>query len=88
LREFYYYRSSLEKQGVGEERLEKKRRVLEDMSILTVLRNTQQLVFAMPMYGVYLNPDEGRELPRELPLTAFDRQAPEEPLVLLPGEEI
>ena len=88
LREFYYYRSSLEKQGVGEERLEKKRRVLEDMPILDVLRNTQQLVFAMPMYGVYENPDAGRELPRTIPLIAFDRQDPSEPLVLLPGEEL
>jgi len=88
LREFYYYRSSLEKQGVGEERLEKKRRVLEDMPILDILRNTQQLVFAMPMYGVYENPDAGRELPRTLPLVAFDRQDPSEPLVLLPGEEV
>lgn len=86
LREFYYYRSSLEKQGVGEERLEKKRRVLEDMPILSVLRNTQQLVFAMPMYGVYENPDFGREIPKSLPLTAFDRQKPSEPLILLPGE--
>lgn len=88
LREFYYYRSSLEKQGVGEERLEKKRRVLEDMPILDVLRNTQQLVFAMPMYGVYENPDAGRELPRTIPLIAFDRQDPSEPLVLLPGEDL
>ena len=87
LREFYYYRSSLEKQGVGEERLEKKRRVLEDMPILDILRNTQQLVFAMPMYGVYENPDAGRELPRTLPLVAFDRQDPSEPLVLS-GEEL
>lgn len=82
LREFYYYRSSLEKQGVGEERLEKKRRVLEDMDICVVLRNTQQLIFAMPMYGVYENPDADRELPRELPLTAFDRQLPSEKLKL------
>lgn len=88
LREFYYYRSSLEKQGVGEERLEKKRRVLEDMPILDILRNTQQLVFAMPMYGIYENPDVGREIPRTIPLIAFDRQDPSEPLVLLPGEDL
>ena len=87
LRDFYYYRSSLEKQGVGEERLEKKRRVMEDMPILTVLKNTQQLVFAMPMYGVYENPDAGRKLPKTLPLVAFDRQPPNEPLKLHPGEE-
>ena len=88
LREFYNYRSSMEKQGVGEERLEKKRRVLEDMPILDILRNTQQLVFAMPMYGVYENPDAGRELPRTLPLISFDRQDPSEPLILLPGEDL
>lgn len=87
LREFYYYRSALEKQGVGEVRLEKKRRVFEDMPIETVLRNTQQLVFAMPMYGVYENPDVGRKLPKSLPLMAFDRQEPSAPLILFPGEK-
>ena len=87
LREFYYYRSSLEKQGVGDVRLEKKRRVMEDMAIENVLRNTQQLVFAMPEYGVYQNPDFGRKLPDTLPLTAFDRQGIGEKLILLDGEK-
>jgi len=86
LREFYYYRSSLEKQGVGDVRLEKKRRVMEDMNIHDVLRNTQQLVFAMPGYGVYENPDFGRTLPKTLPLTAFDRQGTGDKLILLDGE--
>ncbi len=87
LRNFYYYRSSLEKQGVGDVRLEKKRRVMEDMNIEKVLRNTQQLVFAMPEYGVYENPDFGRKLPDTLPLIAFDRQGTDEPLILLDGEK-
>ena len=86
LRKFYYYRSSLEKQGVGDVRLEKKRRVMEDMDIEKVLRNTQQLIFAMPEYGVYENPDFGRQLPKTLPLTAFDRQETGEKLILLDGE--
>jgi len=87
LREFYYYRSSLEKQGVGDVRLEKKRRVMEDMEINTILRNTQQLVFAMPGYGVYENPDFGTDIPKTLPITAFDRQGVKEKLILLDGEK-
>ncbi len=86
LRNFYYFRSSLEKQGVGDVRLEKKRRVMEDMAINDVLRNTQQLVFAMPEYGVYTNPDFGRVIPKTLPLAAFDRQETDQPLILLDGE--
>lgn len=40
----------------------------------------QQMVLASPLYGVYSNPDVGRELPAVVPLLAFDDQAPSEPL--------
>jgi hypothetical protein len=40
----------------------------------------QQMVLASPLYGVYQNPDVGRELPAIVPLLAFDDQAPTEPL--------
>lgn len=50
----------------------------------------QQMILASPLYGVYQNPDVGRELPHQLPITAFDLQAPSEPLRLdlLPKETI
>lgn len=49
----------------------------------------QQMILASPLYGVYQNPDVGRELPTQLPITAYDLQAPSEPLRLdlLPREE-
>ena len=40
----------------------------------------QQMVLASPLYGVYQNPDVGRELPEIVPLLAFDVQTPSEPL--------
>jgi hypothetical protein len=39
-----------------------------------------QMFFASPLYGVYTNPDLGRTIPERLPITAFDNQAPHEPL--------
>lgn len=42
----------------------------------------QQMVLASPLYGVYENPDVGRELPAQLPITAFDLQPTTEPLRL------
>jgi len=87
LRMFYFERSSLERGGVGDARKEKKRYVLEDMPIHVVLKNCQQLIFAAPMYGFYMNPDENRKLPARLPLSAFDRQKTTEPLVLTEEEK-
>lgn len=42
----------------------------------------QQMILASPLYGIYENPDVGRGLPAQLPITAFDLQAPNEPLRL------
>lgn len=40
----------------------------------------QQMILASPLYGVYENPDVGRQLPERIPLLAFDRQHWSEPL--------
>lgn len=50
----------------------------------------QQMVLASPLYGVYENPDVGRDLPERISLSAFDNQMINEPLCLgtHSGEEI
>lgn len=79
LREFYYNNSALEKTGrnLG--------RTVEDMAEYSdreIIKNIQGLAFSTPLYGAYLNPDFGRELPDSLPLSAFDNQQPNEKLRL------
>lgn len=79
-KDFYYAHSALEKTGkslggVGERRVER-------MSMRDCLHALQQMVLASPLYGIFTNPDAGRQLPSVLPLTAFDVQSPTAPLVL------
>lgn len=79
-KDFYYKHSALEKTGkslggVGEARVAK-------MSMRDCLHALQQMVLASPLYGIYTNPDAGRALPASIPLTAFDRQPTNKPLVL------
>lgn len=52
------------------------------MDTREVIKAIQQIILASPMYGVYRNPDVGRQLPAQLPLTQFDKQKPTEPLKL------
>lgn len=80
VRLFYRRNSTIENAGVGGNiKAEKK---VAAMPIGEVMKNLQQLVFASPLYGLYENPDAGRELPGQLPLLAFDNQAVDEPLNL------
>lgn len=76
---FYHRHSHLEKTGIhkgkGKERI-------GAMSPRALIKNIQQMVLASPMYGIYVSPDWGRELPDSLPLSAFDNQLPNEPLRL------
>lgn len=79
LRNFYYKHSALEKTGSN---LNAGTDKVMAMSVPSLVRNIQQLVFGSPMYGVYQNPDANRELPDSLPLLAFDNQNTNEPLRL------
>lgn len=80
MRTFYYKHSSMEKSG--DNRLRGRTRV-DALPVAKLLKNTQQLVFAFPLYGVYLNPDRGRtDLPSRLPISAFDHHRVDEPLNL------
>jgi ABC-type ATPase with predicted acetyltransferase domain len=85
MRKFYYDFSSMEKSG--DNRMNGTRRV-DALPVDKLLKNLQQLVFASPLYGVYVNPDYDDakdcavELPDRLPLLAFDNQAVDAPLNL------
>ncbi len=78
-RSFYYRHSALEKTGKNRDRGTSR---VDAMPVPDLIRNLQQMTLASPLYGVYRNPDVGRELPERLPLTAFDNQGPKEPLKL------
>lgn len=76
---FYYRHSHLEKTGIHKG---KGRDRIKGMNAKALIKNIQQMVLASPMYGIYINPDLGRDLPTHLPLTAFDNQGVNEKLVL------
>lgn len=79
IRNFYWDHSAMEKtKKNGAKEISR----VNEMGFYEVLRNLQQLVFASPMYGVYMNPDWDHEIPATMPLTAFDNQKPNEPLRL------
>jgi ABC-type ATPase with predicted acetyltransferase domain len=79
LRAFYYKHSALEKTGKNRDNGTSR---VDAMSPRDLIKNLNQMAFATPLYGVYRNPDFGRELPKQIPLSAFDWQAPDEPLKL------
>lgn len=85
MRKFYYDFSSMEKSG--DNRMNGTRRV-DGLPVEKLLKNLQQLVFASPLYGVYVNPDyddrldTALPLPDRLPILAFDNQPVDAPLNL------
>lgn len=79
MRAFYYQYSSMEKSG--DNRMNGTSRV-DAMPVDALIKNIQQLVLASPLYGLYENPDYGRTLPEKIPLLAFDRQRPDEPITI------
>lgn len=86
MRAFYFKHSSMEKNG--DNRLKGRSRV-DSLSTEKLIKNTQQLVFAFPLYGVYFNPDKGRtDLPERIPISAFDCHRIDEPLDLNKVKEL
>lgn len=79
MRAFYYRHSPKEKTGA---KLGNGTRRVDALPIPVLIREMQQLIFAMPLYGIWSNPDVGRTLPKRLRLDIFDRQKPDEPLIL------
>jgi hypothetical protein len=79
-RDFYARNSALENTTTGFFDAEKR---FEGASMRWIIKGIQQVGLASPLYGVRKNPDHGRtDIPECLPLTAFDRQKPNERLVL------
>lgn len=82
---FYYRHSALERTGDSRNNLttltNKGLDRVNAMSPRELIKNMQQMIMASPLYGIYFNPDHGRALPETLPLTAFDRQPANKPLV-------
>lgn len=81
MRVFYYKWSCMEKSG--DNRFNKRRRI-DELTPSKLIKQTQQLAFSFPMYGVYINPDKGRkdELARRVPIGIFDRTPLDKPLNL------
>lgn len=75
----YWKNSALSQTGKN---LRKGMATVEHLTIKEVVKGLNQLAFASPLYGVYKNPDFGRELPARLPILAFDWQGVNEPLNL------
>lgn len=77
----YFKHSSRDKAGKNN-----KKRVDDFYRTITldvVIVGLQDLCFSTALYGAYINPDFGRVLPHELPLSAFFNQLPHEPLDLI-----
>lgn len=79
LRTFYYKNSALEKTGKNRDNGTSR---VDAMPAKELIKNLNQMAFATPLYGVYRNPDHLIELPKRLPLVAFDWQGTDEPLKL------
>lgn len=80
LKEFYFKNSAQENTVRGGDQMEAR---AAKMTTRTLVRGIQQMGLASPLYGIYRNPDYGRtDMPESLPLSAFWRQKPDEPLVL------
>ena len=78
-KEFYQKNSAQENTGSARDKADER---VAAMTAREVIKGIQQMSLASPMYGVFQNPDHGRQLPDKLPLTAFDRQKPNERLKL------
>ena len=76
-RDFYFQNSALEKTGSNRDKGTTK---VDALDFPTLIKRLQQLVLASPMYGFYMNPDYGRQLPERIYLHEFDNQKMEEPL--------
>lgn len=79
VRLFYFRNSARERTGTAS-KLGMSR--VNDYEPKELVRHLQQLVLATPLYGFYMNPDFGRDMPERIPLSAFDRQPSDKPLVI------
>ena len=76
-RDFYFRNSALENTSNGGANMEKRAAAMDFRS---VIKGIQQIGLASPMYGIWKCPDPKGSVPDRLPMTAFDRQGPNERL--------
>jgi ABC-type ATPase with predicted acetyltransferase domain len=79
VKRFYYKNSAKEQTG---QNLRKGSGSVDAKPFGEIVRELQQLTFATPAYGIWINPDLNTTLPDRLPLSAFDLQGVNEPLRL------
>lgn len=78
----YFYRQNSALENTGTNRRGHGNQRVDLMTPIELIKAIQQMALASPLYGVFRNPDKGRDIPRRLPLSAFDLQKPNEPLNL------
>ena len=83
MRAFYYKYSCMEKSG--DNRFKRRARV-DALSTPKLIKSLQQLIFAFPMYGIYLNPDKGRTLLERMPISIYDETPLDQPIDLKRAE--
>lgn len=76
-RDFYFRNSALENTSNGGAAMERRAAA---MTLRDVIKGIQQIGLASPLYGIWKCPDPKGSVPEILPLTAFDRQGPNERL--------
>ncbi len=81
-KEFYSANSALENTTRGGVQMEGR---VARMDMRACIRGIQQIGLASPMYGVWQNPDYGRKIPKTMPLSWFDNQAPRDKLIIPEG---
>lgn len=74
-RDFYSANSALENTTTGFFDAEKR---FEGASMRSIIKGIQQVGLASPLYGIWKCPDPLGSVPERLPLTAFDKQGPNE----------
>ena len=79
--DYYYKISAREKTGSNQGKTVED--TVRNLSFKRVISQILQVAFTRKKYGVYKNPDYERELPERLPLSAFDKQPPNQPLILV-----
>lgn len=78
-RDFYFRNSALENTSNGGANMDKR---AASMTLRSVIKGIQQIGLASPMYGVWKCPDPKGSVPERLPLSAYDRQGPNERIAL------
>lgn len=78
-KDFYFRNSAMENTSNGGEAMERRR---QTVTLRYVIKGIQQMGLSSPMYGIWKSPDKGLEIPDRLPISAFEKQGPNERFIL------